>query len=142
MGNPTSEQRIMDGPRAKFREAQAALTRFQWTMREKLRRYRLAWRFAAGTMTRDDAHWLSYHADCAAECWPLVSIETDSVLELAEDKWGKHPELSRLASDATRRVWNKWNSNGDEQNAACDWAMDLIEEYAEADGIVLTEREE
>ena len=46
-----------------------------------------------------------------------------------------------MAEQATRRVYNKWESNGDVADGAIDWAVDLIGGYAKCDKIVLVERE-
>ncbi len=105
-----------------------------------IKRWRRAWAYARNRMTQDDASWIAYECDIAAGSFTLVSIETDDVLDLARDRWGDVPELRALADAATRRVWNKWSSSGDERNAAIDWAIDLIAEYAREDGIELIEQ--
>jgi hypothetical protein len=53
------------------------------------------------------------------------------------ERWGDRPEFDDLANAAYRRVFNKYSSPGYELDGAQDWAMDLVEEYATEDGIIL-----
>ena len=117
------------------------LSALRYRVRDRLKHLARAWRYATGRMTRDDAQWIAYECDVAAESYPLVSIDVEGVIDLALDKWQDDPALADLARQAVRRVWNKWSGGGEEYSAAVDWAMDLIEEYAKADGVELKERE-
>lgn len=111
---------------------------YRW--RSRLQRWRRAWRYARNTLTADDADWLLHDAQHAAKCYALECLTAESVLALAEDRYGEHPEFRRLADEACARVWDKWGSAGNEADAAQDWAMDLFAEYAENDGIELVDR--
>jgi hypothetical protein len=119
-------------------------------MRETIRRARLAARLAAerwaralaygrGTLSRDQAARILWDCQATAGWLPLETLSTDSVLEAARERWADCPELAELAADAAERVGDKWNSSGDLAGAAEDWALDLIGEYAERDGVTLVE---
>jgi hypothetical protein len=102
-----------------------------------------AWRYLTRRLTKDDAAQIAYEVMDTEGEWPLACLNLDSVLSIARDKWQDHPDLIRLAEEACHRVWYKWSSTGTEDavGAAEDWALDLIAEYAETEGIdlVLTE---
>ncbi len=101
-----------------------------------------AWRLATGRLTKDDAQDL-YHTVTGLAGWhPLECIDEEGVMERALDRWQEHPALEGYAGDAAARVAHKWSGTGDISSEAIDWAMDLIEEYAKADGVELQPTED
>lgn len=117
------------------------LSLVRWRAREAMKRVGRAVRYAAGRMSEDDAHLIIYECLPTSGYFPLEGLSVETVLDLAQERWGDNPALPRLAADACRRVWNKWDSGGTE-GVAEDWALDLIKEYATDDGIVLVEQDE
>lgn len=109
----------------------------KWRIRSKLKRYGMAYRYATGKLTEDDGFDLIWDAQRITGCYCLESFSRESVMESAADRWGDIPELAALVDQACDRVYSKWSSNGHEADAACDWAMDLVAEYAAAEGITL-----
>ncbi|WP_163312082.1 hypothetical protein, partial [Enterobacter cloacae] len=69
--------------------------------------------------------------------FPRESIEVERVLSDAREIYEDHPDLPVWAHDACERVYGKWSSDGDLASGARDWALNLIVEYAQADGVVL-----
>lgn len=116
------------------------LSTLRYRVKDRLKHLARAWRYATGHMTKDDAWSISYECDASTGCYGLEYIDVEGVMECAVDKWEANPRLEEYAENAVHRVWNKWSSSGDATNAAQEWAMDLIEEYAKADGVELVER--
>lgn len=110
---------------------------YRW--RSRINRWRLAWRYATGNLTEDDAYTLSWESHDITGCYPLEWVSVEGVLESALCNWEDHPRLREYAEQAARRVYSKWDSSGHVTDAAHDWAVDLIREYAADDGVELTE---
>ena len=99
-----------------------------------------AWALYRGKLTQTQAFGLLHELEGITGSYALETLYESSVLDLAADRWGENTtELVELVQDACSRVAHKWNSTGDIPGAAIDWALDLVEEYAKARGIVLTE---
>lgn len=105
-------------------------------------RWQRAWRYATGGMNDAEACQIIY--DCQDTCgsWPLQAITARDIYDAARDRWRECPELWGLAYDAAASVAEDWNGNNDVQDAAETWAFDLIERYANEEGITLQPREE
>jgi len=95
------------------------------------------WRYATSRLTRDDALEMLWDSEQVAGLFSLESFDQESVLESATERCGEHAALPDLVARACRRVASKWNSDGETRGAAEDWALDLVAEYAAADGIEL-----
>lgn len=124
---------------ARTRIAGRPLSAWRWALRSKAQHLRRAWRYFRGTLTRDDAFWIISDCERVAGLYGLEHINAENVLEQARDRWGENPALADLVDEAVARVGSKWSSSGHVTDAAEDWAFDLIEEYAERDGIELVE---
>lgn len=114
-------------------------TRFYFRWTNRLQRWGRAWRYATGTWSRDDAGWIILDAQPVAGYTILETLDTDSVIEWAEELFGSHPRMAEWAASAVARVGYKWSGTGDIQSAASDWAIDLIRQYAADDGVTLAE---
>jgi hypothetical protein len=112
---------------------------FRWQYR--LQRWRRAWRYATESMSGEDAHWMRQDCQDVEGFWPLEAIDSEGVLREARERWADHPALERLAYDAAERIANKWASAGDISCEARGCAVDLIAEYASAQGVDLVERD-
>jgi hypothetical protein len=112
---------------------------FRWQYR--LQRWRRAWRYAADTMSADDAAWIRQRCQDVEGFWPLEAIDAEGVLREARERWADHPALEPLACDAAERIANKWTGSGDISCEARGCAVDLIAEYARTQGIELIERD-
>ena len=89
-------------------------------------------------MDGNQANEIIYDCQAAAGWYPLESLSVDSCLQTALDVyWQDHPELESLVQSACDRVASKWYSAGHAADAAEDWALDLIGEFAQARGIEL-----
>ena len=107
------------------------------TSKAGLQRFGRAWRYLIGRMNEGDATDMRWEAQQVEGMYPLEIISITDVMESALDKWQEHPALAELTSLAARRVYNKWESNGDVADGAIDWAVDMIGDYAKYDKIVL-----
>lgn len=124
-----------------FRRARSALTGARYRARHAMERAGRAWRYFRGSMTPDDAHMLVYEAEHVSGCYSLEGFTVDSVIEDAQERWGDVAGLEGWAKDAAARVSSKWDSSGYASEAARDWALNLVEDYAKADGVALVEVE-
>lgn len=97
-----------------------------------------AWRYATNHLSEDDAGWIIADVQPLSGYAVLETIDAASVLEWAEELYGPHPKLAEWVRDAIQRVGQKWQSSGDAQNAASDWAIDLVRDYAAQEGVELT----
>jgi len=111
----------------------------RWQTRWRILRYAMAWRYATGNITPEDAWTLWRECEDITGYHDLEGLSETSVLEQAIDRYGDRPELPELVNRACSRVASKWNSSGDTAAAAEDWAHDLIAEYATDAGIELTD---
>ena len=109
-----------------------------WRLRHTARRYRHALAYARHRMDSNQANAIIFDCQAAAGWYPLETLSVDGCLQTALDVyWQYHPELESLIQSACARVASKWESTGHARDAAADWALDLIPEYAEARGITL-----
>jgi hypothetical protein len=118
------------------------LSAFRWRQHSRWQRWKRALNYATGHLSEADADQIRYECQQIAGFYPLEVFTVDGVLNTFRDCYGDHPELERLARDAAARVANKWSGNGDCAGTAEDWAIDLIFEYAKADGIELPRERE
>jgi hypothetical protein len=113
------------------------LSVFRYRMRSRISRVRRAIRYALGRATTEDGWQLFRDAEDVTGFYCLEGIGVDDVLTDAIERYGDMPELPELARRACRRVYDKWNSTGDTQSAAEDWAFDMIRAYADDAGLTL-----
>lgn len=112
-------------------------------LRYRLERYGRAWRYLRHGMTADDAHHFIYEAEHAGGSYSLASFTVEMVMEAATERWGDVPGMVQWASDAASRVSGKWTDDySGLADAAVDWAMTIIPDYAAADGITLVESDD
>ena len=113
----------------------ARVTRAYYRQLWLLKRWRLAWRYASGRLTVDDAQTIFGQVKEVAGWYPLDILGVDDVLELARDRWGDHPRLPGWAATACGRVYDKWDSSPEYHCHAEEMAMTKIEGYAEDSGV-------
>lgn len=116
-------------------------SRLYWRWSSRLKRWRRAWRYATGSMTADDAQWITCDCRYVAGWHPLATLCNESVLEFAQEVYEDHPDLKRLVANACDRVGDKWEDYSESASAASDWALEKVAEYASMEGIELTKRE-
>ena len=112
------------------------------TMKTKLERLGIAWRFLLGRTTECEASLLRYEAYHAGGVYPLAILSVADVIDEASDRWGASVQLEELAKAVASRVYYKFESTGDMEAAARDWALDLIADYAKQRNIVLVEKDQ
>lgn len=110
-----------------------------WQCRSSIERAGRAYAYLMDQMGEDDATRMIVDCQPAAGWFALETLAVESVYDDAVDRWREHPGLLALCREAAQRVGEKWSSSGDVAAAACDWALDLVSEYASADGIELVE---
>ena len=114
----------------------------QWRLRSKLRRCRLALAYALNRVDTDQANEIICDCQAAAGWYPLETFSVDNCLQTALDcYWEPHPELEGLVHSACARVASKWEANGHAADAAEDWALDLVGEFAQSRGTTLVRHE-
>lgn len=112
----------------------------RWRYSERMKRVRLAYRYATDRLTEDDAYDMSRAAMRVSGCYPLAEFNVSDTLERAREQYGDDPALEDLVRDACDRVWNKWcGDSGETAGAAEDWALDLVRSYAADRGIKLVD---
>ena len=122
-----------------FHQIASTIPIFTWRLRQTIRRYREAIAYARNRLDMTMANDIIFNCQAAAGWFPLEALSIDSCLQTARDvHWNDHPELESLVQSACATVASKWESTGHPADAAEDWALDLIPEYAAARGITLT----
>lgn len=102
-------------------------------IRLAIRRYRIlaAWRFLRGTMTANDGFTFMDKAFDATGIYPLYWADARELEDEAFRLWHDNPALPALCRRAAAHIHRtRW-----------DWALQVVEEHAKADGIVLVERD-
>jgi hypothetical protein len=114
----------------------------KYRLYDMIRRYRLAIAYAQNCIDAEQANDIIYDCQAAAGWFPIETLSVDSCLQTALDcHWQPHPELEGLVQSACDRVASKWSSDGFAADAAEDWALDLVAEFAQARGIDLVRLE-
>lgn len=98
-----------------------------------------AWRYATGRLTEDDTYHLRQEIRDIDGYYPIAELSRESVLKQARERWGDNPNLVHLTLGACERVYDKWSGSGYEAEAAEEWAMKLIQEYAKDCGVELVD---
>ncbi|MDR3488774.1 MAG: hypothetical protein P4M05_28205 [Bradyrhizobium sp.] len=117
-------------------------TFFRYRLPSARKRWLAGLAYARGRLTEAQALQLLWECQQVAGTHCLISIDAKDVEKAARERWGDHPDLSRLSRDATTRIATKWSDTGETRGAAEDWALDLVAEYAAGEGIDLVEIEE
>lgn len=113
-----------------------------YRMRQRLARYRRAWLYAAGRTELDDAYTIMRDLRPITGEYPLITLDVDGIVISAGDRWtNSADEIRPFAEEAAERVYGKFDSDGETRSAAEEWALDLIAEYAEQEGVELIEGE-
>jgi len=112
-------------------------TRCRHHCRARVAQLALAWRYAAGRLSADDAQRISLDCRGPAGWHPLLVLTVEDTLEQAREEFADHPELPRLIADACFRVGDKWEPHGDELWEARRWAINVALRYAADEGIAL-----
>jgi hypothetical protein len=103
---------------------------------------RLGYLFANGKLTEDDARTMLYECERAVGCFSLQTISVESILDTAGYRWANAAEEIRgIAWEACCRVSEKWPGSESVTEASEDWALELIAEYAQDEGIILIDGE-
>jgi hypothetical protein len=114
----------------------------KYRLHDMIHRYRLAIAYARNRIDPGQANEIIYDCQAAAGWFPLETFSVDRCLQTALDcHWEPHPELKSLVQSACDRVASKWSSDGHAADAAEDWALDLVGEFAETRGIALIRHE-
>jgi hypothetical protein len=104
--------------------------RTYWATRHQWLKAGVAWRYATGRTTTQDAWTLTHEMEDITGYYALEGIDRDTFVDSLRERFGDVPELHELATDACARVAGKWNSTGDISYAAEGWASDLVQRYA------------
>jgi hypothetical protein len=107
----------------------------------RFRHLRRSWRYLTHSLTADDAQTMILGCRRQAGWHPLTILTVEDTLELAREVFGSNPELPRLIADACAHVGRKWTSTSDELHEAIRWAIEIAEEQALHEGIVLSRRD-
>jgi hypothetical protein len=113
----------------------ARVRHIRWRIRDRLRRYGIAWRYAMDTSTQHDGYALRDRGEELTGWYAIEGLSEASVADAATLEFRDSPQLDGLIMDACQRVASKWNSDGEIGRSAVDWAMDLIREQAADNGI-------
>jgi hypothetical protein len=112
----------------------------RWTssrFRSKLKRFHRAWRYATGALSEDDAQTVMLDCREPAGWHPLLILTVEDTLDQALETYADHPALRDMIAAACSRVGHKWEEYGDAIHEARRWAIEVAEDYARQDNIVL-----
>lgn len=122
-------------------QLRAQLWTFRYRLTGRFERLGRAWRYFNGSMTVDDAQRIMREGYDIAGSYPLETLDVSNLLDRAQDKWGDNPALPELCARAAERVYGKWESIGDVESGAIDFAMkELIPDYAARAGVTLVDQ--
>lgn len=116
-------------------------TFFRYRLPGHIKRWKEAIAYGMGRTTEAQALDIMYVCRQVAGTHCLISIDYDRVLESARDRWGDHPNMERWCRYGAQRVGSKWDDSGETRGIAEHWALTLVEEYANAEGVKLVEQE-
>lgn len=122
-------------------EVEEAIEQARKLLKNDPDRLERAYRYLTGTMTEYDGIQMIRAGREAAYVYALESIADDEVLDDAKKRWEDHPELKRLAQQATAHVGSKWIAGGEIASEARGWALDIMAKDARQEGIDLVEKE-
>lgn len=111
-------------------------------LRGRARRYRTALAYARGRLAPTQAQSMTYDIEIASGWHHLVSLDEDSVMEEALERWKPHPELRELITEACQYVAGKWEDHNDTTYYAKGWALEKVAEYAKEEKIILEPTED
>ena len=117
----------------------------RWTsshFRSKLKRFHRAWRYATGALSEDDAQTVMLDCRGPAGWHPLLILTVEDTLDQALQTYADHPALRDMIAAACSRVGHKWEEYGDAIHEARRWAIEVAEDYARQDNIVLVRWED
>jgi len=100
-------------------------------------RLRLAWSYAFGWLSQDDAQHVMLECRALAGWYPLLILSVDETLEQARENYTDHPALAQLIDSACARVGDKWEDYGEAIHEARRWAIEVAADYARQLNIVL-----
>jgi hypothetical protein len=106
-------------------------------LEQRVQRARRAWRYCVGGLSAADAQEVIRDCRCPAGWHPLMMLAVDDVLNAARAIFADHPDLPWLTAEACIHVERRWCPSGDDLEQAQSWAVELVQRYAAADGIVL-----
>jgi hypothetical protein len=102
------------------------------------RRWRRAFAYATGRLSRDDAQWILIDCTSPAGWHTLTLLATGDVRDMAVEMYGDVAQaLDPYLDGACENVACKWDTPGDDVWHARQWALDKAIEWAAEDGIHL-----
>ncbi len=107
---------------------------------QRIQRAGRAWRYCVGGLIAADAQQVIRDCRCPGGWHPLMVLEVEDVLTETRTVFADHPDLPWLAAEACLHVERRWSPSGDDLEHAQSWAVELVQRYAEADGIALERR--
>jgi hypothetical protein len=134
---------------AAFIERQAIATRYlSWRysqFRFRLKKLRQGLAYGMGRLTKDDAEWMLYDIQMAAESHPLMTLTPEDVLSICEENYSDEDieKLKPYLNSACARAASKYSgTDGDDHYYACESALERAIAYAANDGIEIKKIEE
>lgn len=98
-----------------------------------------AFNYATARLSQDDAQTITLDCQPAAGWYPLTILTEEDVFEMAADIHGDAADtLAPYIPGACSYVGRKWETPGDDYWHARRWALDVVQDWAAQDGIVLT----
>jgi hypothetical protein len=131
---------MFEGMQSRYVKALNLLSAWRFRRRARFRRSVRAWQYYRGVLSEDEAQQVTIECRYAAGWYPLETLCVEDVFEQALEYFEEHAELRALAGWACSRVNHKWDSSGEARHVAQDWAVDLLSEVAQAEGIILVRR--
>ena len=111
---------------------------WRYRLATSAQRLRLAWRYAVGRLSQDDAQYLMLECRTRAGWYPLLILSVDETLAQARENYTYHPALAQLIdSRACARVGQKWEDYGEAIHEARRWAIEVAADYARQLNIAL-----
>jgi hypothetical protein len=112
-------------------------------IRHRLQRAKRAFAYAIGTLSVSQAHDIIADCEFVAGCFPLMTLATQDVMDMAIAEYGDRAHaLKDYLLAACAHVARKYECFGDEYWHARSWAVDTAKECAAQDGLQLVSKTE
>jgi hypothetical protein len=110
---------------------------WRYRLATSAQRLRLAWGYAFGRLSQDDAQQVMLECRAPAGWYPLLILSVDETLAQARENYTDHPALAQLIDSACARVGDKWEDYGEAIHEARRWAIEVAADYARQLNIAL-----
>jgi hypothetical protein len=110
-------------------------------LRRRLARFARAWRYAADTLSAEQARAIIEECEYAAGQHALLTLSTEDTLKQARRIYADHPTLGSLVATGCAEVARHWEDCYSQIEEAQDWAIAIASDFAAMSGVALIRRD-